>query len=55
MNKLEQMRASDNAEDAVDDYDAVYDSSKKKTDLDSFKEDYFTRYSDIKISIKEDW
>ncbi len=55
MNKLEQLRASDNAEDAVDDYDAVYQPSKNKSEIDSFKEDYFTRYSDIKISIKEDW
>ncbi|MFI3128748.1 MAG: hypothetical protein R3Y18_01660 [Bacillota bacterium] len=55
MNKLEQMRASDNVEDAVDDYDSVFENPKKKNDLDSFKEDYFTLYSDIKISIKEDW
>ncbi|MFI3167745.1 MAG: hypothetical protein R3Y32_06450 [Bacillota bacterium] len=54
MNKLEQLRASDNAEDAVDDYDAVYKPTKK-SEIDSFKEDYFTLYSDIKISIKEDW
>ncbi len=55
MNKLDQMRASDNNEDATDDYDLAYEKREQSKSLDKFKEDYFTHYSDIKISIKEDW
>ncbi len=55
MNKLEQLRASDNSEDAIDDLDLAYEPKNPNSAMDKFKEDYFTKYSDIKISIKEDW
>lgn len=55
MDKLSQMRASDNAEDGVEEFELAKEKRKPESELDSFKEDYFERYSDIKISIKEDW
>ena len=55
MNKLEQMRAADNSEDALDEMDMKFDDQKNLSSIDKFKEEYFTMYSDIKTSIKEDW